>query len=111
MVEAREAADELTAAARPAGSAHPLGPSTVAKAFMELSVTRPVTRNRVHPWACGFSRVLRRPVPGGNRRRRVDILLRGARIAVFPFASITSVTHNLSSFQVAESDNLPCLSA
>jgi DNA mismatch endonuclease (patch repair protein) len=24
-----------------------------------------------------------RPVPGGNRRRRVDILLRGARIAVF----------------------------
>jgi DNA mismatch endonuclease (patch repair protein) len=23
------------------------------------------------------------PVPGGNRRRRVDILLRGARIAVF----------------------------
>jgi DNA mismatch endonuclease, patch repair protein len=24
-----------------------------------------------------------RPVPGGNRRRRVDILLRGARVAVF----------------------------
>jgi DNA mismatch endonuclease (patch repair protein) len=27
--------------------------------------------------------VVDRPVPGGNRRRRVDILLRGARIAVF----------------------------
>jgi DNA mismatch endonuclease (patch repair protein) len=27
--------------------------------------------------------VVDRPVPGGNRRRRVDILLRGARVAVF----------------------------
>ena len=31
----------------------------------------------------GLRFVVDRPVPGGNRRRRVDILLRGARIAVF----------------------------
>jgi G:T-mismatch repair DNA endonuclease (very short patch repair protein) len=32
---------------------------------------------------CGLRFVVDRPVPGGNRRRRVDILLPGARIAVF----------------------------
>jgi DNA mismatch endonuclease Vsr len=31
----------------------------------------------------GLRFVVDRPVPGGNRRRRVDILLRGARVAVF----------------------------
>jgi DNA mismatch endonuclease (patch repair protein) len=31
----------------------------------------------------GLRFVVDRPMPGGNRRRRVDILLRGARIAVF----------------------------
>jgi DNA mismatch endonuclease (patch repair protein) len=31
----------------------------------------------------GLRFVVDRPVPGGNRCRRVDILLRGARIAVF----------------------------
>jgi len=31
----------------------------------------------------GLRFVVDRPVPGGDRRRRVDILLRGARVAVF----------------------------
>lgn len=38
-------------------------------------------RNDLHRRGLRF--VVDRPVPGGNRRRRSDILLRGARIAVF----------------------------
>ncbi|MFI5611908.1 very short patch repair endonuclease [Amycolatopsis sp. NPDC051903] len=45
--------------------------------------TRPelAVRSALHRRGLRF--VVDRPVPGGNRRRRVDILLRGARIAVF----------------------------
>jgi DNA mismatch endonuclease, patch repair protein len=47
------------------------------------SGTRPelALRRALHGRSLRF--VVDRPVPGGNRRRRVDILLRGARIAVF----------------------------
>jgi DNA mismatch endonuclease (patch repair protein) len=47
------------------------------------SGTRPEMALRRALHRRGLRFVVDRPVPGGNRRRRVDILLRGARIAVF----------------------------
>jgi DNA mismatch endonuclease (patch repair protein) len=47
------------------------------------SGTRPELALRSALHRRGLRFVVDRPVPGGNRRRRVDILLRGARIAVF----------------------------
>ena len=47
------------------------------------SGTRPELARRSALHRRGLRFVVDRPVPGGNRRRRVDILLRGARIAVF----------------------------
>jgi DNA mismatch endonuclease (patch repair protein) len=47
------------------------------------SGTRPelAVRSALHRRGLRF--VVDRPVPGGNRRRRADILLRGAQVAVF----------------------------
>jgi DNA mismatch endonuclease, patch repair protein len=47
------------------------------------SGTRPELALRSALHRRGLRFVVDRSVPGGNRRRRVDILLRGARIAVF----------------------------
>jgi DNA mismatch endonuclease (patch repair protein) len=47
------------------------------------SGTRPEMALRRALHRRGLRFVVDRPVPGGNRRRRVDILLRGARVAVF----------------------------
>jgi DNA mismatch endonuclease (patch repair protein) len=47
------------------------------------SGTRPELALRSALHRRGLRFVVDRPVPGGNRRRRVDILLRGARVAVF----------------------------
>jgi DNA mismatch endonuclease (patch repair protein) len=47
------------------------------------SGTRPELALRSALHRRGLRFVVDRPVPGGNRRRRVDILLRRARIAVF----------------------------
>jgi DNA mismatch endonuclease (patch repair protein) len=47
------------------------------------SGTRPEMALRRALHRRGLRFVVDRPVPGGNRRRRVDILLRGSRVAVF----------------------------
>ncbi|MDT8912915.1 very short patch repair endonuclease [Amycolatopsis sp. PS_44_ISF1] len=47
------------------------------------SGTRPEIELRRELHRRGLRFVVDQPVPGGNRRRRVDVLLRGTRIAVF----------------------------